>query len=108
MNNRQRKKTIKEKIERNEVLSASEFRFVQKYCPELESAVFSNNVEALKSAFNNIGAAFGEAIRNIIPVIKEVGETLITALKEAGIQNEEDLQRAIEELKESEEADDVN
>lgn len=108
MNNRQRKKQIKQKIEDGAVLSPSEFQFIKKNCPELASAVFSNNVEAVKSALHYISAAFGEAIRNIIPVIKEAGETLITALKEAGIQNEEDLQRAIEELKKSEESDDVN
>ena len=50
MNQRQRKKQIKQKIEDGKALSVSDFRFIRKNCPELAPLVIGKNYEELKTA----------------------------------------------------------
>lgn len=76
MNQRQRKKQIKQKIEEGTPLSVSDFRFINKKCPELAPLVIGKNIEALKKAMHNIAVAFGEAFQRLIPIFQKLREAL--------------------------------
>jgi hypothetical protein len=83
MNQRQRKKQIKQKIEDGKALSVSDFRFIRKNCPELAPLVIGENYEELKTAMHNIAVAVGEACRNMIPVFQKLGKALAKIAQQA-------------------------
>ena len=73
MNQRQRKKQIKQKIERNEALSIMDYKFIEKNCPELAQFFVSHNIDILKEAAYNIGVAMAQAIKELARLIREIG-----------------------------------
>lgn len=83
MNQRQRKKQIKQKIEDGKALSVSDFRFIRKNCPELAPLVIGKNYEELKTAMHNIAVALGEAFQNLIPIFKKLGKSLAEIAQQA-------------------------
>lgn len=96
MNRRQRKKQIKQKIENNEVISVSDYRFIEKHCPELQKTVLLQNINLMKDAVHNIGKAFSEAITQMTPIIQKFITAVVEGLRQAA-ENESEVDDETEE-----------